>query len=407
MNKEELIYKLGRKWQGNVKELAVLAKYFMRPVESMSVPLNTCSTMMVKLFGYPVKVSRVIRRAVKVGMLRIDPNKSNFSFNHEDVDNNYSRSYYFDHDVARTVLDIANVLYMQEIGVGEGPAQHYNVKNDTDRSERSVAINVHPELLDISFGVTYDMDDLNPMTTSLAERYPQISFYSSYLDLINLQYSTMAGYFYTFLEPTAHVSSNTVRFGIRAHSFLCSMPKIPCGTTCRLDILDDWFGKGRWVEYDLNASIYRIARSCRQGIWYDSEEDVYEKLHEGPFADEGERKKFKKTCNIINFAKDANTACSAYRQTFTESRNMRNGELRPQLEPLKGRISKFSGDFSSEVFLHESCIMIGAAYRLLKKGYRVVLLYDCMFIEKEAYEHAGEAIKDSFEDYYTKFIKGK
>lgn len=415
MTEEELKHRLGRKWRINVMNLKVLVDSLLCKAGGTSIGISTHSPFLQRRYGCNLRqLAKIINMALDVGLLRLDNKRSNYAFGHHDMDDNYSRCFYFDEEIACKVNRIANSAHMLLIPPSPPMPEHINKNKELSSIEDKPTKKETSGLPDISFGLDYDY--FVGIDEELLNLYPQIGFYNEYLVAVNSQYDRLGYFLYTFLNPNSKYrhESNSVRFGIRAYSGLCSLPKIPGCTVSRVDVLDDWFGKGNWKEYDLNASIYRIARSCRDGKWYDSTEDVYMDICCGDLP--VDRSTYKVMCNIAAFCKSSGSFCSAVRQKaridirknrlscFEQFINSKNSELEPLYDSIIAGIGKFCGKFGTEVFLHESCIMIGAAYRIIMAGFKAALLFDCMFVETGAYGMVEGAIRDSFGEYYCRFV---
>lgn len=393
MTQEELINKLGRKWRQSISELYDLCKVYYK-CGSIRIPISTTSGHMYRKYKSEMKISRLLSKAIDVGLLNVE--STAIAFNHYEREDNYCRTYTLNNDMVNLIRSFTNVLYMQR-------------RKKEERREININVNLN---LEISNNKDYEIDlEDDEMNEQILKSYPQIDYYNKYLDYINSTYEGIEGLLYTYFYPRIHrKADNSVYFGIRAWSTFCSIPKKPnVRCTWRSQVLDCYFGENNWVEYDINGSIFRVAKSLKEGKWYDGNEDIYRELHKVPFRNSDARGKFKVTCNIVNFCNEMKKACAAYRDKFRS--RAKNVRLLPIFNDLKRRITDEYGEFDSEIFLHESCIYIGALYRLIKAGYKAVMLYDAIYLEhkgkskEEISEMLGIFLNDSFNEYYNKFIK--
>lgn len=393
MTQEEIKQKLGRKWRQSIQELYDLCKVYSK-CGNISIPISTTSGHMYRKYKCERKISRLLTKAIDIGLLNVE--SKDIAFNHFNREDNYCRIYTINEDIANVIKSFTNVSYMQ-------------IRNKERRENYNINIDLN---LEISNNKEYELnledDELNEQ---ILKSYPQIDYYNNYLDYINSTYEGIEGLLYTYFYPRVHHrADNKVYFGIRAWSTFCSLPKKPNTRCCwRSQVLDCFFGENNWKEYDINGSIFRVAKSLKEGKWYDGLEDIYRELHKAPFRNKDARNKFKVTCNIVNFCKDMKKACAAYRDKFRS--RAKNVRLLPVMNDLKKRITESYGEFDSEIFLHESCIYIGALYRLIKAGYNAVMLYDAIYLEhkgktdEEISEMLRIFLNDSFNEYYNKFIK--
>lgn len=407
---EEFKNILGRKWRINVNSLNYIVRGF-RKNHIDEIPIPCTSRYLRRVTGCNSRrISGIIDLALDCGLLTLINDK--YSFNHSDAEDNYCRTYRFDDEIVGILNEITNNANMGREPTRDREQLLYNLVYDSKEVAKEIDTQMTAHNLEISSKKEYDMTELKKeeILEQLKKKYRQIEQANRMLEVINDSFDVLPGILYTVFEPKIHElqrkDGKKCRFGIRANSIFCSLTKDVNSTVLnRWQVLDEVFGAGQWEEYDLNASIYRIARSCRDGKWYSDSRDIYEMLNDGPFGSEEERGDFKIICNIVNFAKDMNSACSAYRNKFESARNMKNSELLPVLEPIKQRIIDFCGEFDSEIFLHESCVVICAAYKMVASGHKVVPLYDCIFVEKGMSNDIEKYIETAFNEYYMGYIK--
>lgn len=409
MTQEELIRALGRKWRINVESLNHIVRGFRKKYTN-EIPISCTSRYLRRVTGCnSARIARIIDLAMYCGLLTLINDK--YSFNHGDTEDNYCRTYCFNDEIVGLLNGITNSINMGEKREEEGE-KLFNllyINNESDNETNNEII--LDDSLEISSKKEYTMNEIQKeeILEQLKKKYKQIGQANQMLNEINKSYTVLPGILYTVFEPKIHElqrkSGKRCRFGIRANSMFCSLTKdVNSSVLNRWEVLDELFGKDMWEEYDLNASIYRIARSIRDGNWYSDKDDIYEILNNGPFGSKEERDNFKIICNIANFAKDMGAACNAYRSKFEWARHMKNVEIIPILEPIKQRIIDFCGKFDSEIFLHESCIVICAAYKMVCSNHKVAPLYDCIFVEKEMTPEIERYIEQSFNEYYDAYL---
>lgn len=408
MTEEELIKKLGRKWRVNVNNLYGLCLHYKRVI-GLILPISTRSEHLMARLGINMRnLANVIDIAVNIGLLSVID--EHYGHSHRDDEDNYCRKYMFDKGIVDLITDKANNAH--------NAIYNYNMHNqlnlikeiedyEDERNEQEIRL---AELPEISCKKEYAMNKSNTqnLIAGLVRRYPQIKETRALLRIMrdSAFKAEEDHWFCTYMEPHAkETKGGMYTFSCRAHSELCSVRKDPEDPRelNRAYLLDDYFGKDNWEEFDLNASIYRIARSCRDKKWYGDKADIYETLHGGPFLDEDERTEFKNLCMVTVFTKDELSACRAYRKKFNKW-TMKDSEIKPILEPVRKAVNEFCGDIDTIVFLHESCLMTQAAYRLYNKGIKVAQLYDCLFVEKDKVDNFDELMTECFEWYCRKYI---
>lgn len=84
------------------------------------------------------------------------------------------------------------------------------------------------------------------------------------------------------------------------------------GIEWREDYLDKYFGKGNWIEFDRNASIYNVTLLYNKGIYRPNNSgDMYAEFNGKPFSSKAERQDFK-LCNMSFYFGDVRKLKSFY-----------------------------------------------------------------------------------------------
>lgn len=399
-NIDELKKKLGRKWRINLFQLYIMCKYFRRHYDK-KLRISTRSYRLCEKLGCEVaRFARIIKLAVDVGLLKVSDDK--YAFNCVHSGDNQCRLYEFNKELADDIYGFTNSILMERINK-EREKKLYIKKDkgfncyDKDNKE------IRPcELPEITCRKRYERG----MLPWIYERYPQINDVQTMISELNTRLTEEDHWFYSYMIPNAREKEpDQYTFSCRATSEICNMKKhsVNPNELVRDDILNDYFGKDKWEEYDLNASIYRIARSCRDGAWYDDNGDIYELFHGGKFTSDEERKAFKDLCMIVAFSKDLYSAYMSYKNAF-DKYTMKYQEVLPIIEPLLNNIKDFCGEVDTDIFLHESYIMTSLAHDLYKRGIKVVQLYDCLFVPKGTARYLNSMISNVFLYYYRTYI---
>lgn len=403
MTDDEIKRNLGRQWRVNIRYLNALCNYYRRQFDK-ALPISCNNARLYTRIGLGCyrDLHRLLNKAVKLGLLKVVDEE--YGFNHWRRENNYSKIYRFDVDLAGSIRRIAKVSYKESIT--NQPTKTTNTKNSIEGlKEDKTGLEIRPSELPIiscrkKFPASY--------RKFVYDRYPQIGYVQGLLAEMNDGLEDYEHWFETSMSVNAKDldDDGLCKFSCRASSELCGMRKvrkIP-GELCRIDLLEEYFGKGGWEEFDLNASIYRIARSCRDGKWYSESADIYETLRGRSFTSANERDDFKVICMITAFSKNLNSACRAYRMTFKQS-SMNHATVKEIIGPVGAAVSGFCGTVDTNVFLHESCVMTMARHRLFERGIKAVQLYDCLFVEKGKLSDFDSLISECFDEYYMSYIK--
>lgn len=391
--------KLGRKWRINLYQLYLLCNYYKRHYDK-KLRISTHSYRLCEKLGCGIpRLARIIELAVDIGLFRIYDDK--YSFNNA-TSINQCRLYEFNKEIAEDICELTNSILMVTTTTNNNKKLLLKEDKEVTNNNKDDKEIVPYELPEISCRKRYERG----MLPWVYERYPQIYEIQSMLSEMNSYLSEEDHWFYTYIVPNAKEKERgKYTFSCRASSEICHLHKesVNPAELVRYDILNDYFGKDKWEEYDLNASIYRIARSCRDGFWYEDSKDIYEELNGSKFASKEERDVFKETCMLVAFTDSINSAYNAYKSKFRLF-SLKLSEISPLLNDIKNSINNFCGEVDTDIFLHESYIMTTLAYDLFKRGIKVVQLYDCLFVPKGTARYLNSILSRSFLYYYNTYI---
>lgn len=152
------------------------------------------------------------------------------------------------------------------------------------------------------------------------------------------------------------------------------------------------FQHGLNYAYDVCSSIHRITYLMNTGIWLPRSSDLYEMYfnaatHNNGKWDENVRdvvKQFMQRCYFDTSRKSAVAHCkSAYVKEYKDYDDAVRyssmcGKLYDAMRVIVGKT------YDSEIFLHESCIMIDIIYELvMNRGCKVFPVYDGIYFDKD------------------------
>ena len=398
MTQEELINKLGRKWRNNLKELSLLCnKYKLLPDNfNKAIALSCNSKFLTNIYGYPMKVNRILQMTRTIGLLELTSNY--VSFGH---DKNRAFTYKVNKDILNLVLE-TNVLYNGEEGEikeRDNIIKETNMSKQLDLSKlQYVTINAKKrprQLLDLSEEELLEL---------LYLRYPQIRYYQNVVEQINNANGWKDSLYEIKFEPNIERHYSYNKFSIRYTSEYACYPK-----DVREPINKDILGED-YHKYDVNGSIFRVTYLLNNGRWMDYSADIYKYLYGNEFESREDRREFKTICNTVYFT---STSVEAARR-FIDRKKLDgyNNELLNIFDDLKTKINNVIGkSYNSEVFMHESCIYIDAIKRMMDLGYKVLPIYDCFCFNKQYDTESVEidvntmtaCINAAAEEYYNKF----
>lgn len=254
--------------------------------------------------------------------------------------------------------------------------------------------------------------------------YPQIPFYQALLDEYNRSPFVVKN---SFLEMsfvpkvTRSLVGHVSKISIRATSVFSGLRSLVNVherdgvfnrfAVYRENVMDMMWGfeanEGDvYGCYDVKASVPRVSNALYTGCWNaDNSFDFYKAMYEDVFpglARSCWKASFMRTYFSASARKArANLIASGINPVYA-------GVVEDFFVRSRKAVERVVGDVvGSEIFLHESCIYIGALYRLYKMGYEVALVYDEFCYSKKhglTEDMIAKAIEESFEEYYSKFI---
>ncbi len=169
--------------------------------------------------------------------------------------------------------------------------------------------------------------------------------------------------------------------------------------------------KKRAAHWDRRASIYSITRVLNCGKFTPHTEDLYQSMS-GWLMTQEERSDYKhglsqrlyfgasdKSCmnHILRLGRDVEDICSrvdGWNVVREASRRMRE---------------VVGPSYGSEIFLHEACIYVRALRKLLERGEKVLLVYDCFYFldSKLRGRDVEDVVRSCAMEYYRKWFANR
>lgn len=165
------------------------------------------------------------------------------------------------------------------------------------------------------------------------------------------------------------------------------------------------------LEFDIKASIYQVTELCNKGLWRGNSYDEYRAMA-GFEMDPKQRQIYKhglsmrlyfaesdKSCmsHILALGRDAEDVCSRVDgwHVIQEARRRMFGAIGP--------------GYGSEIFLHEACIYVKALRKLMERGERAVLVYDCFYLldSNLTARDVEKVVKETADEYFQKWFAGR
>lgn len=149
-------------------------------------------------------------------------------------------------------------------------------------------------LLHITFIYHYSINNNLPLLDTFAEESKHSKLYKEYLPKLQYELSrqTVAGEFKYNLKEN----------GSRPYAYFCSSENKKSNE--RKEILNSYFGKGNWIEWDRSASIYNLTYSYNTKKYIDNSVDFHSLLNKRQFKSKEEREELK-LLNMTKYFSDA------------------------------------------------------------------------------------------------------
>lgn len=171
-------------------------------------------------------------------------------------------------------------------------------------------------IFNISYHIHYNNITNLPLCNTFAEEEPEMKhskLYYKFLPFLQneLCRQTTKGDFRYYLKAD----------GKRPYCYFCSSEK----TTERKAILDEYFGKGKWHEWDRSASIYNLTYSYNTGKYIENSVDLHAKMNGKEFHSKEEREMFK-LLNMTKYFSDARKVKSFMEKIVKISEKIKNNK---------------------------------------------------------------------------------
>lgn len=165
------------------------------------------------------------------------------------------------------------------------------------------------------------------------------------------------------------------------------------------------------LEFDIKASIYQVTELCNKGVWRGNYYDEYRAMV-GFEMDGRQRQIYKhglamrlyfaesdKSCmsHILALGRDAEDVCS------------RVDGWHVVQEARRRMFAAVGPGYGSEIFLHEACIYIKALRKLMERGEKALLVYDCFYLIDTTMtaRDVEKVVRETAVDYYKKWFAGR
>lgn len=390
---DELVARLGEQWKHNLANLLTLCRIVTPETQENiynEIAIACTAPIMLQHFGCFKSVCNIIHRAESIDLLFCTSPKYYFNKNKKD---SKCRAYIVNKSMVSLIQDCC-ILY--GVGIENNKKKKKSAsKKNKDSSSLSSSFLHFPSPLSISCNLrnvrfSCRMQLSNELTdkeirSALYQKYPLLEHYQNLAKQINQKYYADSPKLQIRFSPTIHRSDKgfVTKIGIRAASSVCGLPKAvdeASEVPTRGDFFRAYFGNTPVYEYDIKSSIYRVAYLMRHNEWLDDSVDFYERMAGRGFETAEQRANFKKLSMPLYFGGTARTVATRLIDRCPHLRAYPKEEIVTAITEAQERMFAVVGEsMDTEVFYHESCICMDLLARLLKRGLRVVQVYDGFF----------------------------
>lgn len=406
----------GRKWKKNLATLIPFVdmfKHISGREHIYEIPIPTTGEL-CEIYNDHSNVTRMLQLAKKVDLLKVIA--GTYQYNAWNEEDNRCKTYILNKNVQDLVIELC-----KKYSITHKTFIH-NIKNNNEYNNNSVHIR---DLSDFNIKINSGLKLRIPVATDeqiidrVKEIYPQIEDHQKLADEINEQHYTNDKYkFGIRFQPkvTRNKGGLITSISIRATNGICSYKEHDngknTGSIWRKDVLDEYFGKDNYMEYDVKSSIYRLNHFLNFKVWLDNSIDLYEEMYGRPFEDEGQRNQYKLFAMKLYFDKSIGklyTHTVRFAKKDYNKENIDEMTLKMELINMKSRMTDIIGQsFDSEIFLHESCIYMQLVNELFKMGFDVIQVYDGFYVRKMAgvnQEHFNDIVNELLDTITLKYIR--
>ena len=165
------------------------------------------------------------------------------------------------------------------------------------------------------------------------------------------------------------------------------------------------------LEYDVKASIYQVTELCNKGIWRGNNYDEYVAMA-GFAMSPAERDLYKRGLAQRLYFAESDKSCMAH--ILALGRDVEDVCSRVDgwhvIQEARRRMFDAVGPgYGSEIFLHEAAIYIKALRKLLERGEKALLVYDCFYLldSNLTARDVERVVREAAVEYYRKWFAGR
>lgn len=407
----------GRQWKKNLATLIPFVdmfKYIAGREHIYEIPIPTTGQLCDIYNGYR-NVSNMLNLAKKVDLLK--GIKDTYQYSAWNEEDNQCKTYILNKKMQDLIIELCD----------KHAITHKTFIHNLKSNNKKITKNIQPrDLREFNIKINSGLSLRIPVATDeqiieyIKTIYPQIEDYQALADDINEKHYSNEKYkFGIKFRPKVKRNSGGLitSISIRATNGICSYKARDNGKHTnkiwRKDILDEYFGKDNYMEYDVKSSIFRLTHFLNYKVWLDNSIDLYEEMFARPFENAEQRNRYKLFAMKLYFDKGSignlykNTVYNAKEDYIKE--NIDKNTLKMELTNMSSKMRDIIGQsYDSEIFLHESCVYMQLVDELFKLGFDVIQVYDGFFVRNRdnvTQENLNSVINDKLDKIVLDYIR--
>lgn len=416
LSPDEIKTALGRKWREQLPQLRTIVELFKfcTPVKRIGLISISCTARnLLNIFKSPKGVSRAIQTAKKVGLIQTVEDTYHFGFSKQ-----RAKKYAWNKTAQNTILALCRAEGIEALNICadvEKPLSEALDAKETASLDDELRASPYRFRFTAKTRMANTSDKL--CIYGLEKHYPQLADYMKKVAELNKNIKDLDEKIQFVPNITRNKGGDLItKIGIRATSKLVSTKDDDKDPVGRAALLHEKFGTDDWTPIDVKASVPRVTYLLNRGEWLDwngNGGDLYAEMFGRPFDTHRQRTEFKNFFMRLYFSSsEAQTTHQLHRRKMIGDWERQHGGKK-SAERIIGQarntmICAIGKTYESEIFLHESAIYIDVFSELVRRGYRVIQIYDCFYIRGilSASEIASihSIIKDCAEAYYGRYI---
>lgn len=381
-DEDQVLRSLGRKWKKNIKALLALSssvKYLTYSKHTIILYFALSSGRLLEIFGNSAAIYNAIKLGLKCGLLV----RQDTGYDHTSPDpmNHLCLMYAWNRRVDEMVASIAK---KKKIGIRKQKSVRMKrAKRNHGKLVQKALVKANGKTIRIaqSASLPLELTD-DEIVDALRDYYPQLAWAQDLAITLNHNLNLPDDEQISANPKVTRAGKSISKIGFRITNPLVSAKEHHNANDAnfkgrwRKDVLADKLGK--WVEYDVKSSIYRVAYLINHGVWLPRDQDLYSMMAGFEFPTAQDRDNYKALAMKLYFD---DSAKSIVHHLVGKGVDKVYASEAVVEEARKRMFAVVGKSLKSEIFLHEGCIYLEAFRRMMEeRRWRVIQVYDGFYV---------------------------